>query len=209
PITVVRTFPDSPTDLGIVPQRLLQPSQTYTVTLKGGPDEPHITGRGNTPLPSDYTWSFTTSAAPPAMTIFAPDDKPEPSVFDDPHPVEVGLKFRSDTDGVITGVRFYKRGLKNGGEHVGHLWGSDGTLLSEVTFTDETERGWQQALFQAPIPIMANTTYVVSYIAPQGDYSATIGQFASDGVHHPPLHALQDGADGGNGVIRRNPNGEI
>jgi len=209
PITVVRTFDDSPTDLVIVPQRLLQPLQTYTVILKGGPDEPHITGPGNTPLPSDYTWSFTTTAAPPPMTIFAPDDKPGIPVFNDPQPVEVGLKFRSDTDGAITGVRFYKGGPENGGEHMGHLWASDGTLLGSVTFTDETESGWQQALFQAPISIMANTTYVVSYIAPQGNYAATIGQFASDGVHHPPLHALQDGVDGGNGVIRYSPNGEV
>jgi len=209
PINVVETFPDSPSDLVIVPQRLLQPLQTYTVILKGGPDEPHITGPGNTPLPSDYTWSFTTTAALPPMTIFASDDTPETSVFDDPRPVEVGLKFRSDTDGHITGVRFYKGGPENGGEHMGHLWASDGTLLGSVTFTDETESGWQQALFQAPIPIMANTTYVVSYIAPQGNYAATIGQFASDGVHHPPLHALQDGVDGGNGVIRSNPNGEV
>jgi hypothetical protein len=208
PATIVRTF-DTPTDVVIVPQRLLQPLQTYTVILKGGPDDPHITGPGNTPLPSDYEWSFTTSAAPPTMTIFAPDDKPGIPVFNDPNAVEVGLKFRSETDGRITGVRFYKGGSDNGGEHVGRLWAGDGTLLGSVNFTDETERGWQQALFETPIPIMANTTYVVSYIAPQGNYAATIGQFASDGVHHPPLHALQNGVEGGNGVFRRNPNGEV
>jgi hypothetical protein len=214
PATMVSSVNDPIDSVAIVPQRLLQPLQTYRVTLKGGPDEPHITDLSGTPLPSDYTWSFTTAAAPPVMTIFAPDDTPATRLFNDPNPVEVGLKFRSDTGGDITGVRFYKGGPANGGEHVGHLWLPDetdpttGTLLGSVTFTDETESGWQQALFQTPISIMANTTYVISYIAPQGNYSATIGQFASDGVHHPPLHALRNGAEGGNGVFRYNPNGE-
>jgi hypothetical protein len=62
--------------------------------------------------------------------------------------------------------------------------------------------GWQQALFQTPIPITANTTYVISYFAPQRNYAADFGFFASTGVDNPPLHALQDGVAGGNGVFR-------
>jgi len=209
PVNISSSFGNSPTTVAIVPQRLLQPLQTYTVTLKGDPEEPHISDLSGTPLPSNKTWSFKIAAAAPPMTIFAPDDTPENPVFNDPNNVEVGLKFRSDTDGIITGVRFYKGDPTNGGEHVGNLWAGDGTLLGSVTFTDETESGWQQALFQAPIPIMANTTYVVSYIAPHGNYAATIGQFASDGAHNPPLHALQNGVEGGNGVFRYNPNGEV
>jgi hypothetical protein len=42
--------------IGIVPRELLQPLQTYTVTLKGGHNEPHITDTIDTPLDSDYTW---------------------------------------------------------------------------------------------------------------------------------------------------------
>jgi uncharacterized protein DUF4082/Big-like domain-containing protein len=197
---------DAPTTVVIVPRRMLQPLQTYKVTFKGGPDEPHVTDLAGTPMDSDYTWSFTTSTEPPPMAVFAPDDRPLSS-SDDPSAVEIGLKFRSDVDGLITGVRFYKRGPTNGGEHVGHLWTSDGTMLGSVTFNSETERGWQQALFQTPIPITADTTYVVSYFAPQGNYSANSGQFASSGVDAPPLHALQDGVDGGNGVYLYSPTG--
>jgi hypothetical protein len=189
--------------LAIVPSRLLQPLQTYTVTLKGGPNEPHITDSEGTPLESDFTWSFTTAAAKP-MTIFAPDDTPAISIDNDPQAVELGLKFRSDIDGLITGVRF--RGFQKEGEHVGHLWTSDGTLLGSATF-NRLRSDWQQALFQTPIPITANTTYVVSYFAPQGPYVATPGQFASSGVDTPPLHALRDGVDGGNGVFLRSPTG--
>ena len=39
----------------------------------------------------------------------------------DPNPIEVGVRFRSDVDGSITGIRFYK-GAANVGPHVGNLW---------------------------------------------------------------------------------------
>ena len=57
--------------------------------------------------------------------------------------VEVGVKFRADADGRITGLRFYK-GVGNTGTHVGHLWTRTGTLLATATFTSETATGWQQ-----------------------------------------------------------------
>ena len=37
--------------------------------------------------------------------------------------------------------------------------------------------GWQQANFAGPIPIAAGTTYIVSYLAPDGRYSVTAGYF--------------------------------
>jgi Domain of unknown function (DUF4082)/Bacterial Ig-like domain len=197
------------TAFAILPQGLLQPLQTYTVTLKGGPNEPHITDTMGTPLDSDYIWSFTTAAYPQITTssIFAPTVTPANPISNDSQAVELGMKFRSDSDGIITGVRFYKGGSANGGEHVGRLWNSTGTMLGSVTFTNETSSGWQQALFPTPIQITSNTTYVVSYFAPQGRYAADLGYFASTGVDSPPLHALQDGVDGGNGVFLRSPTG--
>ena len=196
--------------VAIVPQTPLQPLQTYRVILRGGADDPHITDSTGAPLPSDYTWSFTTTTAPPppitTYSIFAPTATPAHPISDDSQAAEVGMKFRSDSDGFITGVRFYKGGPQNGGFHEGHLWASDGTMLSHANFRD-TESGWQQALFGAPFPITANTTYVVSYDARQGHYAADPGYFASTGVDNPPLHALRDGDDGGNGVILHNPFG--
>src|SRR5919202_714388 len=64
--------------------------------------------------------------------------------------VEVGTKFRSDVNGYVTGVRFYKRS-GNTGTHVGHLWTTLGENLGTVTFAGETASGWQQATFAAPI----------------------------------------------------------
>ncbi|MFC7275734.1 DUF4082 domain-containing protein [Paractinoplanes rhizophilus] len=126
-----------------------------------------------------------------------------PAVPSDPDTaaVEVGVKFRSDTDGYVTGVRFYK-GSANTGTHIGHLWSATGTNLGTVTFTGETASGWQTATFASPIAISGNTTYVASYYAPNGRYAGDEGAFASAGVDNAPLHALRDGADGVNGVYR-------
>ena len=44
--------------------------------------------------------------------------------------------------GYITGLRFYKAAT-NTGTHVGNLWTAAGSLLSSVTFTNETASGWQ------------------------------------------------------------------
>jgi len=113
--------------------------------------------------------------------------------------VEVGLKFRSDVAGQITGVRFYK-GTGNTGTHVGHVWSRTGQLLGTVTFSGETGTGWQQATFTSPVAVTAGTTYVVSYYAPNGHYAGDTGYFATSGVDRAPLHALAEGQDGPNGV---------
>src|ERR1700687_3222828 len=55
--------------------------------------------------------------------------------------VELGVKFRADSNGYITGIRFYKASA-NTGTHVGNLWTSTGTLLATATFTSETASGW-------------------------------------------------------------------
>jgi Domain of unknown function (DUF4082)/Bacterial Ig-like domain/Bacterial Ig domain len=201
PVPVTISYAPISFTIAIAPQAPLQPAQTYTVTLKGGAAAPRITDWAFTPLASDYTWSFTTAAAPSATTFTIwepPNDTPDDTVFEeDDAAVELGLKFRSDRDGIITGVRFYKGGPENGGTHVGNLWTSTGTLLSSVTFTDEAESGWQQASFPTPVPIEANTTYVVSYFAPQGNYAITSNYFPSPFQDNPPLHALGEG----NGVL--------
>ena len=106
--------------------------------------------------------------------------------------VELGVKFRSDVAGSITGVRFYKAST-NTGTHVGSLWSSTGTNLATATFSGESASGWQQVNFATPVAITANTVYVVSYHSNSGHYSADDGYFASTGVDNAPLHALASG----------------
>ena len=112
---------------------------------------------------------------------------------------EYGVRFRSDFDGYITGIRFYKA-AKNTGTHIGNLWSNTGALLATATFTNESASGWQQVTFANPIAISANTTYVASYFTPTGHYSVSSNYFSSES-DAPPLHFLEDGVDGSNGVF--------
>lgn len=119
-------------------------------------------------------------------------------------PVELGVKFSSDVNGTITGIRFYKAST-NTGTHVANLWTNSGILLATATLTSETASGWQQVLFSNPVPITADTIYVASYHTLNGHYSANVSYFATAGVDSPPLHAPVNGASGGNGVYAYGP----
>ena len=132
-------------------------------------------------------------------SVWASTAKPSIVSDSDTASVELGMKFRSDVDGYVCGVRFYKGSL-NTGTHVGSLWSSSGTRLAKATFTQETASGWQQVSFASPVAIKAGTVYVVSYLAPKGRYSADVGYFTSAGVDAAPLHALKTGVSGGNSV---------
>jgi len=118
---------------------------------------------------------FVNSAS--AESLFSLNSTPATISSNDHTPVEVGIKFSADTDGVITGIRFYK-GATNTGPHVADLWSSTGTLLATATFTSETASGWQQVNLSSPVSITAGTTYVVSYHT-NGDYSADSNYFAT------------------------------
>jgi uncharacterized protein YkwD len=118
--------------------------------------------------------------------------------------LELGVKFRSDSAGKIAAIRFYKTST-NTGVHTGSLWTSDGRLLATGTFTNETASGWQTLTFATPVAIAANTTYIASYHCATGNAAA--GYELQTGQNNPPLHALQTGVDGYNGVYVFGPGG--
>ncbi len=174
------------------PSGALDPSRTYTATVSGAQD---LAGNALAAV----SWSFTTTSTVINATIWPGSATPAVAAAADFNAQELGLKFASDTAGYITGLRFYK-GAGNTGTHVGHLWTSTGTLLASATFTGESASGWQQVNFSTPVAIQANTTYVASYYAPSGNYAYDTGYFTSSGVDAGVLHALSNGAGGGNGV---------
>ena len=137
---------------------------------------------------------------PCPCSIWTPADVPAIPAVTDNQPIEIGLKFRSDADGFISAIRFYK-GVENTGLHVAHLWSSGGALLGSATFESETGSGWQQVSLSPPVAITAATTYIASYHSASGYFAFTQNAFAAAGVDTPPLHALQSGVDGGNGVF--------
>ena len=139
-------------------------------------------------------------------TIWPPAATPANPAVTDGQSIEVGVKFRSEIDGFVTAVRFYK-GAPNTGVHVGHLWSATGALLAEATFTNESASGWQEVALAQPVAITANTTYIASYHADSGFFAIDSGYFSASGVDSSPLHALQAGVDGPNGVFLYGPSG--
>ena len=113
------------------------------------------------PAPAATTYTIWTSVG---------DSRDAPAAADT-SAVELGVKFRSDRDGYITGIRFYKGTTNTGHPRRQSLDGRRDARSASVTFANETASGWQQATFASPIAITANTVYVASYYAPVGRYA--------------------------------------
>ena len=181
----------------LAPIASLATAAIYRVEVFGGASGVKDTA-GN-PLAGDQTWTFTTaSATPKSYSLWPATALPAQTTVSDGLSLTIGVKFRSDVNGSIIGLRFYKGALNNG-THVGSLWSRSGTLLASATFINETSSGWQQALLSSPVPIAANTTYVASYYSSSG-YFALSSNYFGVGFDVPPLHALANGVDSGNGV---------
>jgi hypothetical protein len=91
---------------------------------------------------------------------------------------ELGTVFSSRVAGTINAIRFWKASSETG-THTGRLWTAAGQLLATATFSNETASGWQQQNFAMPVPIAANTQYVVSVNTGGTFYVATPGGLAS------------------------------
>ncbi|ASN53902.1 hypothetical protein CGQ25_04875 [Sinomonas sp. R1AF57] len=181
------------TTVTFTPTAVLTNSMQYTATVSGATN---ATGQTMSP----YSWSFTTATAYTCpCSVFPASATPAVASANDTSGVELGMKFQTDADGQVTGVRFYK-GSVNSGTHVGSLWSSGGTKLATVTFVGESATGWQQAYFSSPVSVTANTVYVVSYYAPNGGYAYTGNGFASQ-QGSSPIFGLANGPSGGNGVF--------
>ena len=104
------------------PLAALAASTTYTATLTGAKD---VAG---TAMTAPVTWTFTTAAAQVTCnpcTIWPSNATPAVTTASDTASVELGVKFRVDVNGWISGIRFYKSSL-NTGTHIGSLWTAGG-----------------------------------------------------------------------------------
>jgi hypothetical protein len=135
---------------------------------------------------------------PSSLTPASPNDQ-------DASSTEIGMKFKADVSGSVTGIRFYK-GSQNTGAHVGHLWSSSGQLLATATFANETASGWQQATLSTPVTVTAGAVYVVSYHTNVGHYSEDDFYFNS-AYDNAPLHGLASTSTSPNGVYAYGPSG--
>jgi hypothetical protein len=183
------------------PSSPLAANTTYTATISG------IKSATGQAMSTAYSWSFTTGGTTYSCpcSVFSSSSVPSTISANDSNAVELGMQFTADVSGSVTAIRFYK-GAQNTGTHIGHLWTASGTLLATVTFSGETSSGWQTATLSSPVAISANTTYVVSYYAPNGNYSANGGYFNAS-ADAPPLHGLQNTSSHQNGVFKYGASG--
>ena len=115
------------------------------------------------------------------------------------------MKFRTDVDGVITALRYYKS-TNATGTRTANLWASTGaTPLASAVFTNESASGWQEVALTTPVPVTAGSTYVVSYFSSSGDFVITPGFFTSQQAGSGLVRGLQSGTDGPNGVYAYTP----
>ncbi len=186
----------------IEPTATPKPTDTRAPTETSAPTETPLPM--NTPLPTDTPLATVSPTLEPTSTsacpcsIWSDDDKPNIPNANDGTPRQLGVKFRADVDGYVTGLRFYKGNL-NTGVHQGQLYAATGTLLGEAIFTNETPSGWQTVYFTMPVTITAETTYIASYFSASGYYAFSYAYFAA-AASRPPLTALASGTDGRNGV---------
>jgi fibronectin type 3 domain-containing protein len=187
------TAPTTSTTFGSLPPSTVM---SYRVTARnaGGASAPSVVAAAKT------------YPRPCPCTIFTPTSRPVAASSSDTTANELGVKFRADVGGTITGVRFYK-GTLNTGTHIGHLWTKAGALLATATFAGESASGWQEVLFSTPVTITAGTTYVASYTAPNGRYASDTNFFATSPAGSSPLTGLQNGVDGTNGVYFQGTSG--
>lgn len=156
----------------------------HTVTVTGTDAQGGSVGAGG-------SWTFRTARPtnPPGVcpcSLFDEDTLPTVLEDTDTGAVSVGVRFSSDVNGMVTGIRFYKS-AGNTGAHVGTLWNQNGVELASGTFTNETPTGWQELTFATPVQITKNVDYTVSYRALNGRYSATPNAFATSNLSKPPL----------------------
>jgi hypothetical protein len=177
----------SPSSSSTTVSGLIQGTYVFKLSLNGGASTDQVT----------VTVNAAGSSSGSGGSIFT-SQAPSSAVQTDGKAIEVGVKFRTNVSGTITGIRFYKVS-GNSGTHTGELYNSSGTRLAQATFTGESSSGWQTVTFSSPVSVTANTTYVAACFSSAGYYSGTPNYFTS-AVTNGSVTALADGTDGANGL---------
>ena len=142
----------------------------------------------NTPLslaPKHVVVNLSQGTPPEMYTLWGntvPSGTPE---SDSNGAIELGVNFQSAVSGYITGIRFYKPST-DVATHLGHLWKSNGQMLAEAVFSNETSSGWQTAYFSSPVAITADTIYNASYHISPPNYNSSVYYQNSFLLQYPP-----------------------
>ena len=183
-------------------------SWSYTYTAAEGPADIRVRAADDSArLSTPITHAFTVEPRVCPCSIWPDTAAPASTNLNDNQAggIEVGVKFRAGQDGYITGLRYYWA-PGDAGTHSGNLWTGAGALLASAVFPTPTTQGWQNVTLDAPVPIVANTTYVASQHSSAGNYPET-GNYFGTAFANAPLTALADGTDGPNGVYKYGASG--
>lgn len=191
------------TSRAAVQQRYQQARDLYQqIALEaGGSPEPSSTpGPSATPT---VTPSIGPSSTPVAgeQTIFTSQI---PAGFDNDSSYELGTRFMVRTAGQITQARIYASSSE-GGTHTVRLWKADGALIAGpyAWSISSGTAGWKNYTFPSPVPILANTDYIISvtnssdhqYASTQGGFNSPINRgdlvtYTSSGVYATTLGSM-------------------
>ena len=178
PVAASLSYNNATRVVTLTPSASLANGTTYSILVKGGATG--VKDLAGNPLSADVQSSFTTVAATPVTTSSLWNGSATPSQIDsgDAQSIELGTRFIANTNGTITGLRFYKSAA-NTGVHTASLWNAAGQRLATATFSGESASGWQQVNFATPVAIVAGATYTASYHTDTGRYSVSRSYFAS------------------------------
>lgn len=87
-----------------------------------------------------------------------------PGVYENDADYELGTRFRADVNGQVSQVRIYTNALE-GGAHTVRIWRVSGSTVVSGPHTwniTSGSVGWKTFTLPAPVPITANTDYIVS-----------------------------------------------
>ena len=189
PVASAIAFDQNSTTLTVTPSAPLELGTTYTMTIVGGASGIHsLTGQ---PLANDVIWQFTTTPTTPCpCSVFDGGAIDNPAYTSSDSPITLGVNIKSDENGFINGLRFYKPITSTVNSHNIAIYSGLGSPIAYGTTVGETGSGWQTALFSSPVAITANQTYRIAYTASDGQFTYS-GNVTSDRGDFP-IHILHN-----------------
>ncbi len=172
-------------------------TQAVAADAGGQADDPAVTdGQPTEPGTSDPNndsdWAVVS-------TLFRDDVTPATKTSD-PTDYELGVRFQTSRDGLVTALRYY-RGSADANDtdtRTLNLWSAGADKLGSVTIrSNPGESGWQSAKLPEPVTLQAGKTYVASYGTVQ-NYAYSEGYF---GTAHDGPDGVLTAAAGNNGVF--------
>ncbi len=111
--------------------------------------------------------------------------------------LEVGVRFRTSSPVLVTGVRLYR---VDPSQLRVSLWDEQGNRIGSGLVTAGVANGWTDVAFDSPVQVGPGATYTASYFSPRTMYAFEYGFFADRTLTEGPVTALAHTEASPNGV---------